>query len=80
MGLQREHCTHGKALCQIYGGARQFAHKADNVLQDYGERGGQFIQAVAAPVALLNPAVGLTAGAIGKGIETYAQVRNEMGQ
>ena len=80
MGLQREHCTHGKALCQIYGGARQFAHKADNILQDYGDAAGKVIQAVAAPVAIVNPVVGLTAGAIGTGIETYASVRNEMAQ
>jgi hypothetical protein len=79
MSFQRgDECAHGQTLCNLYGGARDFEHKADGLLRDYGERGGQFIQAAAAQVALLNPAVGLTAGAVGKGLETYAQVRNEM--
>ena len=73
-------CTHGKVLCGLYRGTRQFAHKADHFLRDYGADIGKTAQALAAPISAAGfPEVGLVAGAVGKGIQTYADVRNQMG-
>ncbi len=75
----RKPCTHGKVLCGMYRGTRRFAHKADNFLKHYGEDIGQFAQTVSPAVTAINPTAGLVTGAVGKGLQTYAQVRNEVG-
>ena len=75
----RKPCTHGKVVCGLMRGSRQFAQKADNFLTNYGQDLGQFAQGVAPVVTALNPTAGLVTGAVGKGLQTYAQVRNEVG-
>ncbi len=72
-------CTHGKVLCGLYRGTRQFAHKADNFLKNYGEDIGRTAQALAPAVGVLGgPQSALITGGVEKALETYAQVRNEM--
>ncbi len=79
MAIQKP-CTHGKVLCGLYRNTRRFAHKADNFLKDYGADIGKTAIALAAPISASGfPEVGLVTGAVGKGLETYAQVRNQMG-
>ena len=74
----KQPCSHGKVLCGLYRGTRTFAHKADNFLTDYGEDIGRTAQALAPAITAVNPTAGIVTGAVGKGLETYAQVRNEM--
>ncbi len=79
MAIQRP-CTHGKVLCGLYRNTRRFSHLADNFLRDYGAPIGKTAQALATPLSAGGfPEVGLVTGAVGKGLETYAQVRNQMG-
>ncbi len=69
-----------KHLCGLYNFTRRFAHRVDAFVRDYGAPIGQTAQALAAPLSAGGfPEVGLVAGAVGKGLETYAQVRNQMG-
>ncbi len=74
-------CRRGHTLCNLYGGVRGFVHKTDDFLRHHGQDIGRGLQ-TAAPVAgaLAGPQTALVAGALGKGLETYAQVRNEMGE
>ncbi len=71
-------CTHGKVLCGLYRGTRTFAHKADHVIRNYGETAGAIAQGVALVITAIYPVAGVVTGAVGKGIQTYAQVRNEV--
>ncbi len=73
-------CRHGRVLCNLYGHTRTFAHRADQFATHYGKDLGQAAQALA-PVATLagGPTAGMITAGLGKGLETYAQVRNEMG-
>ena len=75
----RKPCTHGKVVCGLMRGSRRFAHRADNFLTNHGEEIGKFAQTISPAIGALNPTAGLVAGAVGRGLETYAQVRNEIG-
>ena len=75
----RKPCTHGKVLCGMYRGTRRFTQKADNFLANHGEEIGMFAQTISPAVTAINPTAGLVTGAVGKGLQTYAQVRNEVG-
>ena len=67
-------------MCGLYHNTRRFAHKVDAFVRDYGAPIGQTAQALAAPISAAGfPEVGLVTGAVGKGIQTYADVRNQMG-
>jgi hypothetical protein len=71
-------CSHGKTLCGIYSNVRSFAHKADNFIKDYGEPIGQVAQGIAPAITAAYPVAGLVTGAVGKGLEVYSQVANDM--
>jgi hypothetical protein len=77
MVLQREVCHHGKTLCNLYHGTREFAHKADDFLTDYGEKVGRAAQFLSPAIAVANPVAGGVVGAVGVGLETYAAARNQ---
>ena len=73
-------CRHGRVLCNLYGHTRTFAHRADQFVTAHGQDIGKMAQSLA-PVATLagGPTAGMITAGLGKGLETYAQVRNEMG-
>ncbi len=79
MVLQKE-CHHGKALCGLYHNTQTFIHKADSLAKDYGENVGKGLQGIGAAVGTVNPVAGGVTGAIGVGLETYAAIRNEVGE
>ena len=78
MVLQKE-CHHGKVLCGLYHNTQTFIHKADSLAKDYGENVGKGLQGIGAAVGTVNPVAGGVTGAIGVGLETCAQIRNEVG-
>ena len=61
-------------------GARTFFHGADKIASRYGGIAGKVLQG-AAPVigALAGPQSGILAGALGKGLSTYSEVRGAVG-
>jgi hypothetical protein len=79
MVLQKE-CHHGKVLCGLYHNTQTFIHKADSLAKDYGENVGKGLQGIGAAVGTVNPVAGGVTGAIGVGLETYAAIRNEVGE
>ena len=80
MVLQKEECHHGKTLCNLYHNTQKFTHKVDSLAKDYGENVGKGLQGLGAAIALSNPVAGAITGATGVGLETYAAIRNEVGE
>ena len=83
-------CTHSKVFCGLYRGTREFAHhakkniqefggQAEHFIREYGEPIGQVAQGIAPALTAAYPIAGPIVGSLGKGIETYAHVRNEIG-
>ena len=66
-------------MCGAMHKGRQFLYGADKVLREHGKDIGKVAQAAAPYVATLNPVAGIATGAIGKGVEEYSRIRNEMG-
>jgi hypothetical protein len=80
MVLQKEECNKGRVLCGLYHNTQTFIHKADSLATDYGEDVGRGMQGIGAAVATVNPLAGAITGAAGVGLETYAAIRNEVGE
>jgi hypothetical protein len=79
MVLQKD-CHHGKVLCGLYHNTQTFIHKADSLATAHGENFGKGLQGIGAAVATVNPVAGVLTSAAGVGLETYAQIRNEVGE
>ena len=78
MAIQRP--SSKKNLCGLYNNTRRFAHRVDSFVRDYGAPIGQTAQALALQLAAGGlPQAGLVTGAVGKGLQTYAEIRNQMG-
>ena len=59
-------------------GGRRFAHAADKFARQYGGVAGNIMQAAAVPISALGgPTTGIITGAAGKGLATYAELRNQ---
>ena len=72
-------CTHGRALCGIYKGTREFTHKADDFLKHYGDGTGKVLQGIAPAVGVgFGPVAGIATAGLGHFAQEYANVRNEM--
>ena len=79
MVLQKEECSEGRVLCGLYKNTQTFIHKADSLAKDYGENVGRGMQGIGAAVSTVNPVAGVLTSAARVGLETYAQIRNEVG-
>ena len=66
-------------MCGSLHKGRPFFYRADKVLREHGKDIGKVAQAAAPFVGAVNPMADIATGALGKGLEKYSRIRNEMG-
>ena len=66
-------------MCGALHKGRQFLYGTDKVLREHGSDIGRGLSSIAPLVGAVNPVAGIATGAIGKGVEEYSRIRNEMG-